>query len=79
MHECLRYSDNKFISFNLMVKKALDEYFSKVNTVLEKRGLEWYVVEGHYWLELRIYNRDAAGKTLATNDMVTRERFLDRD
>lgn len=31
MHECLRYSDNKFVSFNIMVKKALDEYFSKVN------------------------------------------------
>jgi hypothetical protein len=31
MNECLRLSDNKFISFNLMVKKALDEHFSKIN------------------------------------------------
>lgn len=31
MNECLRLSDNKFISFNLMVKRALDEHFSKVN------------------------------------------------
>jgi len=57
MLECLRYSDNKFMSFNIMVKKALDEYLIKLNVLLDKRGLEWYCVEGHYWLELRIFNR----------------------
>jgi hypothetical protein len=31
MNECLRLSDNKFISFNLLVKKALDEHLAKLN------------------------------------------------
>lgn len=80
MHECLRYSDNKFVSFNIMVKKALDEYFSKVNVNLDKRGLEWYAVEGHYWIELRIFfvREPEKLKTLATmTNMGTKERFLE--
>ena len=36
-----------------MVKKKLDTTFEKINR--EANGLEWYVVPGHYWLELRIY------------------------
>lgn len=80
MHECLRYSDNKFVSFNIMVKKALDEYFGKVNVQLDKRGLEWYAVEGHYWIELRIFfNREPERlRSLATiTNFNTREKFLD--
>lgn len=80
MHECLRYSDNKFMSFNATAKKALDEFFGKVNAHLEKRGLEWYSVEGHYWIELRIFfNREPERlKSLATiSYMNTKERFLD--
>lgn len=37
-----------------MVQKALDDYFDQINGIYEKRGLLWYLVEGHYWIELRI-------------------------
>jgi len=33
LHECLRKSDDKFIGFNSLVKKELDLFFSKMNTV----------------------------------------------
>ena len=39
-----------------MVKKEVDAQFLKVNTsTYDKRGLEWFVIDGHYWIELRIY------------------------
>ena len=37
-----------------MVKNALDEYFSQINLIYHKRGMHWSVVEGHYWIELKI-------------------------
>ena len=33
LFECLRKSDNKFISFNLLVKKELDAFLLKINPV----------------------------------------------
>ena len=38
-----------------MVFKTLGNYFDKLNTTNFKgQGMEWYLVPGHYWLELRI-------------------------
>lgn len=55
--ECLRRSDSKLVTFNGMVKKDLDLFFHKINVnKYEKRGLDWHVIDGHYWIELRIYN-----------------------
>lgn len=56
LYECMRYSDNKFISFELLIKKDLTNYFNKINVNYANRGLEWWVVDGHYWIELRIYD-----------------------
>lgn len=41
-----------FLSYEEMVKKKLDNTFEKFNH--NDNGIEWYVVPGHYWLELRI-------------------------
>jgi hypothetical protein len=41
-----------FASYEKMVKKNLDNCFEKFNH--NENGLEWYVVPGHYWLEIRI-------------------------
>lgn len=39
-----------------MVKREVDAHFLKINaTIYDRRGLEWYVIDGHYWIELRIY------------------------
>ena len=44
-----------FRSYEFMVKKRLDEYLEKLNKkTYHNRGLEWYVVPDHYWMELRI-------------------------
>jgi len=43
-------------NYSQMVKKSLDEYFTKINPIYERRGLKWHVVEGHFWIELRIGN-----------------------
>jgi hypothetical protein len=37
-----------------MVKTKLDDYFEALNDQYRTKGLEWHVVNGHYWLELRI-------------------------
>ena len=43
-------SEYMFLSYEQMVKKELDKSFAKFN----KPGLQWYIVPGHYWLEVRI-------------------------
>lgn len=44
-----------YISYNHMIKKRLGHYFEKINlTHFRKRKLEWFLIEGHYWIELRI-------------------------
>jgi len=43
-----------YTTFEEMVKKDLDEYFSHINREFIVRGLWWRVVPGHYWMELRI-------------------------
>lgn len=67
-----------------MVKKELDIYFLKKNsTIYEKRGMEWFVIDGHYWIELRVYNRERRNSLLKTNltsnNFNTGERFLITD
>jgi hypothetical protein len=57
LFECLRSSDNNFLSFNTLVKKELNIFLAKINPTFEPRGLEWFVIDGHYWIELRI-NRE---------------------
>lgn len=40
-----------------MVFKRITKYFQLINEkIYERRGLQWIVFEGHYWLELRINN-----------------------
>ena len=40
--------------YSIMVKKALDEYFTQINKIYEKRGFIWNCVENHYYIELHI-------------------------
>ena len=42
------------IPYTKIVKVYLEEYFTKVNQIYAKRGLEWKVAPGHYWIELSI-------------------------
>lgn len=41
-----------FRSYEHMVKKKLDSIFEVLNK--NEVGIEWYVVPGHYWLEVRV-------------------------
>lgn len=49
-----RLKDAKTVPYTKIVKKYLDEYFEKVNQIYAKRGLQWKVAPGHYWIELCI-------------------------
>ena len=40
-----------FYTYNDMVRFKLSEYFNHENTIWEQRGIQWYFVLGHYWLE----------------------------
>ena len=40
-----------------MVTKAIDKYFRQTNLIHRKYGVEWAIVEGHYWIELRILDK----------------------
>jgi len=53
------FSKNKVsnLSFAEMVTSAIDEYFKKINTNFVKDGLEFAVIEGHYWIEVRVLEK----------------------
>ncbi len=53
MNYCMKHESSK-VKFSDNVKRALDDYFSKINTIYEPRGMHWWVVKGHYWMELHI-------------------------
>ena len=66
-----------------MVEKKLDVYFEKLNQAeYLSRGLEWYLVPGHYWLEFRInnprggVNQVTEGNNIYTTNMDTNENRL---
>ena len=42
------------MTYNEMVRDRLTIFFNDINEKLRKRGLEWVMVENHYWIELRI-------------------------
>lgn len=70
-------------TFEEMVGKKLNDYFEKLNNMeYRSRGLEWYLVPGHYWLELRINNPRAGniqateGNNVYTTNMDTNENRL---
>ena len=38
-----------------MVKEKLTKYFNEINDkTFKSLGLEWYMVENHYWVEMRV-------------------------
>jgi len=45
---------NEFPNFEMMVKRELEDHFNKINPSFAERGLQWKVVPGHYWIELKI-------------------------
>jgi len=56
LYECCRQTEMQKMTFNAMIKKELDGYFQRINAqIYDKRGMEWYVIDGHYWIELRIF------------------------
>ena len=44
----------RFLTYDEMVREKLDEYFKKINQESEGRSIQWNVVQGHYWLEIRM-------------------------
>lgn len=41
-----------------MIQSRVGAYFQKLNDMeYLERGLEWYLIPGHYWLELRIHKQ----------------------
>ena len=70
-------------TFEEMVGKKLGAHFEKLNhTEYNDRGLQWYLVPGHYWLELRILNpkrehgQATDGNNIYTTNMDTNENRL---
>lgn len=46
---------NSIVNFNDMVRKELYKFLKKQNdSVYHERGMEWYVTQGHFWMELRL-------------------------
>lgn len=65
-------------NLNRMIMEKVGAYFDKLNeTEYLPNGMEWYLVPGHYWLELRILKRrnnfvtDTDHNHIATNPMDT--------
>ena len=55
----LKDSEQNMLSFDVLVKTGLDEYFKKINTQSYlKRGMEWTVELAQYYLELRLFEVD---------------------
>ncbi|CAI2376360.1 unnamed protein product [Moneuplotes crassus] len=45
-------------NLNRMIQEKVGAYFKNLNeTEYKEKGMEWYLVPGHYWLELRIHRR----------------------
>ena len=45
-------------TFEEMIMERVGAYFEKLNeNKYRKKNMEWYLVPGHYWLELRIKDR----------------------
>jgi len=53
------FSKNKVssLSYSEMVTSAIDEYFKKININFVKDGIEFAVIEGHFWIEVRILEK----------------------
>ncbi|CAI2366346.1 unnamed protein product [Moneuplotes crassus] len=60
------------ISFDDMVQKEIPIYLDNINnSKFRKRGFEWYIMPGHYWLELRITSRATPGHIPNLNTLNT--------
>lgn len=44
-------------TYDHMVMDKLGNFFEKLNVEYAKRQMEWVLIPGHYWLELRINQR----------------------
>lgn len=44
------------MTFNEIVKADLDDFFRKINPVMREKGIEWNTIDGHYWVEIRIFD-----------------------
>ena len=53
--------------FAVIVRKTLLATFAKLNKKYGSRGLDFYVGEDHYWIEIRIDTNKAAAYRKATN------------
>jgi len=50
-----------------MVRKVLSTYFDRLNRKYESRGIEWYVHDNHYWIEVRVSAAKAEAYRKITN------------
>lgn len=49
---------DKIETYDDMIMDKIGDYFENLNqSKFLKRNMEWYLVPGHYWLELRIHKR----------------------
>ena len=58
---------DKYPPYDAMVRKTLNAYFDRLNKKHEKQGLEWFVHEDHYWIEIRINKTTADTYRQMTN------------
>mmetsp|Transcript_27639 Transcript_27639/g.26661 ORF Transcript_27639/g.26661 Transcript_27639/m.26661 type:complete len:234 (+) Transcript_27639:44-745(+) len=45
---------DKYKPFKDMVRKTLVTFFDRINGKMGVRGLEWYVPDNHFWIEVKI-------------------------
>ena len=76
MNFCMKHDGQK-VKFSDNVKRALDDYLSKINTIYEPRGMHWLVVPGHYWIELHI-REDVANHNCLNEDSEDKEEKTQR-
>ena len=51
---------DKYTPFTAMVRKTLTSFYERINRKMDNRGIEWCVIDNHFWIEIRINQSKAA-------------------
>jgi hypothetical protein len=53
---CRPYEDTS--TFEQMVFKKVNEYLNQINESYKEQNLEWVLIPNHYWMELRMLDKN---------------------
>ena len=69
----------KYTPFKDMVRKTLRSFFERINRKMENRGVELFIVDNHFWIEVRINQAKAANYRKQMNYDPIRDPGSDED